>query len=37
VALGSKTSSTLLEAGPSVDTVHGPEMGLITNDADNAE
>ena len=37
VALGSRTSSTLLEAGPRVDTVHAPVMGLRANEAESVE
>lgn len=37
VALGRRTSSTLLEAGPSVETVHGPLSGRIAKDAASVE
>ena len=37
VALGKRTSSTLLEAGPRVDTVHAPVMGRRANDAESVE
>ena len=37
VAFGRRTSSTLLEAGPRVDTVHAPVMGRRANDADSVE
>ena len=37
IAFGSRTSSSLLEAGPSVETVYGPEMGLSANEAASVE